>query len=552
MTILNGGSFVQWNDPVGNPLISINRNGTLSTEGINFPDGSKQITALGSVNAHIFNVLDYGADPTGAVDSTPAVNAAMVACAPVVGNTISGGGIIYFPRGRYLIEGVLLIPNDGDDSVQQFRNVSMRFTGDGPFKTGNAFPISPNSGSILDLRYNSSGHLAKIVTIGTGYFEMDHITLMDGGTDTLPFFLSVGTTCHIHDCGFWGTSEYNDCILLGGSYIGNPRTEETSAFSGYGTVIECNQADFIKRLVVLGAYANNTIIRNNTVWSRSANPSGGAIESYGNSGSPNTGLIIDGNLIEMPGYLYGIRCDLTGGSFFNNGFYDAGGTTNAIYRFTTGEFGNIIINSQAPDAFTFVSEDSSTAGLTQIITSHQSQMSVTPQPITFRSGIYFQSGSTSVSAPYWKNTTDASQFRMQATFGANPQLFFIETPTSGIDNDLIYFQNAGGVPVIGTGNSELKITAAGSIVLTPTASGTLWMYGIGGVAPSISSTGVLTVPVEIITPVLQITASSGAPSSASTAGNVGQIVSFNGVLYFCSVTGAAGSATWNALNMTQV
>ena len=47
-------------------------------------------------------------------------------------------------------------------------------------------------------------------------------------------------------------------------------------------------------------------------------------------------------------------------------------------------------------------------------------------------------------------------------------------------------------------------------------------------------------------------AAAGAPTSVGTAGTIGQIVRYGGVLYFCSVTGAAGSATWNSLNMTAV
>jgi hypothetical protein len=49
-----------------------------------------------------------------------------------------------------------------------------------------------------------------------------------------------------------------------------------------------------------------------------------------------------------------------------------------------------------------------------------------------------------------------------------------------------------------------------------------------------------------------MTASAAAPTSAGTAGTAGQIIYYNGLLYFCSVTGAAGSATWNKLSMTSV
>ena len=49
-----------------------------------------------------------------------------------------------------------------------------------------------------------------------------------------------------------------------------------------------------------------------------------------------------------------------------------------------------------------------------------------------------------------------------------------------------------------------------------------------------------------------VTASSGAPTSAGTAGTIGQIIAYGGFLYYCSVTGGAGSATWNKLTMTAV
>jgi hypothetical protein len=47
-----------------------------------------------------FNVLDYGADPTGATDSRAACQAAIDAC------RTAGGGTVYIPEGQYLINGV--------------------------------------------------------------------------------------------------------------------------------------------------------------------------------------------------------------------------------------------------------------------------------------------------------------------------------------------------------------------------------------------------------------------------------------------------------------
>ena len=38
-------AFVKWNDPKGNPLVSINRDGTVSTQGVTFANGTTQTTA---------------------------------------------------------------------------------------------------------------------------------------------------------------------------------------------------------------------------------------------------------------------------------------------------------------------------------------------------------------------------------------------------------------------------------------------------------------------------------------------------------------------------
>jgi hypothetical protein len=51
---------------------------------------------------------------------------------------------------------------------------------------------------------------------------------------------------------------------------------------------------------------------------------------------------------------------------------------------------------------------------------------------------------------------------------------------------------------------------------------------------------------------VQMAASSGAPTSTGTAGTEGQIIYYGGLAYLCSVTGAAGSAVWNKLQMTAV
>jgi hypothetical protein len=52
------------------------------------------------IQGAVFNVLDYGADLTGVLNSQPACQAAIDAC------RAAGGGTVYFPAGEYLINGV--------------------------------------------------------------------------------------------------------------------------------------------------------------------------------------------------------------------------------------------------------------------------------------------------------------------------------------------------------------------------------------------------------------------------------------------------------------
>ena len=51
---------------------------------------------------------------------------------------------------------------------------------------------------------------------------------------------------------------------------------------------------------------------------------------------------------------------------------------------------------------------------------------------------------------------------------------------------------------------------------------------------------------------LYLASAAGAPTSAGTAGTAGQLIYYSGLAYLCTVTGVAGSATWNKLNMTAV
>jgi len=60
----------------------------------------------------IFNVVDYGADPSGTTDSAGAINSAFLAAFnPPYGNTV------YFPPGNYLVESTITVAWDGTHGV---------------------------------------------------------------------------------------------------------------------------------------------------------------------------------------------------------------------------------------------------------------------------------------------------------------------------------------------------------------------------------------------------------------------------------------------------
>jgi hypothetical protein len=116
--------------------------------------------------------------------------------------------------------------------------------------------------------------------------------------------------------------------------------------------------------------------------------------------------------------------------------------------------------------------------------------------------------------------------------------------TGGTNNFLIQGTafRAGSLSIIGFSSTAIPSGAGTDTGMSRTAAGVM---AIGNGAQG-STTGAIALTT------IQFTASASAPTSAGTAGTAGQIIYFSGLVYFCSVTGAAGAATWNKLNMTAV
>jgi hypothetical protein len=118
----------------------------------------------------------------------------------------AGGGCLAIDAGKTLrADGQIVLPNSGSAPWNQppiriTGSVSVNGYGDQLHAAG-TYPVG---GSRLDLRYAGG---PKILTLGSGTMEIDHITLVDGASDCAPFVQTTFTVLKIHDASFFGSSE---------------------------------------------------------------------------------------------------------------------------------------------------------------------------------------------------------------------------------------------------------------------------------------------------------------------------------------------------------
>ena len=161
----------------------------------------------------------------------------------------AGGGCLAIDCGKTLrADGQIAMPNSGSYPFSQPPYRITSFCG----SSGNysePTDCQPNGaacgghndvgniigGARLDLRYNGSGITAlqggpKIFTGGAGQLEIDHLAIVDGGTDCATFIMSTLSPLKIHDDTFvgyrpsGGDTGCNDVIALGGQLAWGPAT----------------------------------------------------------------------------------------------------------------------------------------------------------------------------------------------------------------------------------------------------------------------------------------------------------------------------------------
>ena len=309
--------------------------------------GSSTPRSLASRFGDIVNVLDFGADPTGIADSTSAIQAALNQA------VANGGGTVFAPSGTYLIAGVLQPQYSGTPPVQ----VPLRITGTGchySSLTGGP-PNVPAAGSTI-FNMTSAATYGKLLTLGLGYLEITGIVFKDTAGTSAPWIYTTNTTLNIHDCSFFGSKTWTncnqDCIVLGGTVEAFGDDNPTHGFQGYGTVIERNYFDKIRRVAWLRTYCNGISIKSNTVWADCGSnlANGACIDLMGSSAGGGAGAnYIVGNTIEVPGYPYAFSCVYAQSNvFIGNGLYDNTGTTLGMIYYGTGAASNLLIGNSHP------------------------------------------------------------------------------------------------------------------------------------------------------------------------------------------------------------
>lgn len=158
----------------------------------------------------IISVLDYGADPTGATDSTTAIANALADCLDV--GVVGGGVELYFPKGTYVCTIVLDGQNQND-----IGEYSLTMNGYGATLKGRAgdtsiIKVNNAIATVPDPFPGGAIYFNGLVIQG---FTLD-MTDMDNTADTYGIAAQHSYACALRDVGVLG-----DPALGGGLFLGS-------------------------------------------------------------------------------------------------------------------------------------------------------------------------------------------------------------------------------------------------------------------------------------------------------------------------------------------
>lgn len=239
-------------------------------------------TTATSLNGTVNYCTAPGMKCDGTTDDTTAAQNLLNAVATAGGGTIQGPcGKTTLWLGQVTMSAALTSP---------WAMSPIRITGCGA-SMGSADNITtgaPGTPFTIDARFAGS----RIISLGQGTLEIDHINLKNGGSSCGAFFQTTLTNLKLHDNSIFGsianggqTNACDDVWIAGGTRGTNLGLDGSinDYFQGYGSVISANFADYIRSFVV-GRMAFNSIpIVNNTVWKNSGSNATTAVSAATNA-----------------------------------------------------------------------------------------------------------------------------------------------------------------------------------------------------------------------------------------------------------------------------
>lgn len=117
------------------------------------------------------------------------------------------GGTLAFPQGKFFFPNQITIPDDGNVSHPVHK--VLRLTGTGGNADHANQPNNPiDGGTIFYTTY--SGTYGKILAVGGGRVEIDHLSLQDWTSDQTAFIYTTGSNIVAHEMSIKGTCGLND------------------------------------------------------------------------------------------------------------------------------------------------------------------------------------------------------------------------------------------------------------------------------------------------------------------------------------------------------
>jgi hypothetical protein len=172
-----------------------------------------------------------------------------------------------------------------------------------------------------------------MLALGFGTIEIDHVTIMDGGSDCAAYLLHTMSKLSVHDATFAGrdypyTGACNDGIVTGGTDVPGAAQEcSINDWAGGQAVVKDTNFSGMARAYWARSSANGTIFEGNWIQGANATSPYAAIDldGYGSGLNANRGDVVANNLIELlaTNYRCGIRLNNAGGTMmYGNQFWD--------------------------------------------------------------------------------------------------------------------------------------------------------------------------------------------------------------------------------------